>query len=69
LPVVPDIDIRRSAWVLIKRYGPDAALQAAMRAEDLLAQGDADGCAIWKRIIADIEHLQAQIAPEGEVIH
>ena len=59
-----DFDIRRSAWVLMKRHGPDAVLQAAMRADELLAKGDVDGCAIWKRIIAEIEHLQAQIAPE-----
>jgi len=29
--LTPDIDIHRSAWLMIRRYGDDAAAQAARR--------------------------------------
>jgi hypothetical protein len=38
-----DIDIHRSAWLMIRRYGDDAVIQAAMRGNELLAKGDLDG--------------------------
>ena len=28
--MIPDIDIHRSAWLMIRRYGDDATAQAAM---------------------------------------
>ena len=37
LPVmIPDLDIYRSARVLVKRYGPDAPIEAAMNADAML---------------------------------
>lgn len=57
--MIPDKDIWRAALLMVKRYGADAATQAAMRADGLLAEGDADGCAVWKRIMTAIEQLQA----------
>ena len=44
--MVDDLDIWRAANLLIKRYGSDAAVQAAMRADELQADGDSDGYAI-----------------------
>jgi triphosphoribosyl-dephospho-CoA synthetase len=41
--MIDDLDIWRAANLLIKRYGPDAAVMAAQRADELLAVGDADG--------------------------
>ncbi len=40
-----DIDIYRAANVLVKRYGEDATLEAAQRADVMLERGDMDGCA------------------------
>ena len=41
--IFAELDIWRAAQLLVKRYGDDAAIQAGMRAEELLARGDDDG--------------------------
>ena len=38
-----DIDIYRSANLLIERYGEDASIHAAMSADKMMAKGDLDG--------------------------
>ncbi len=38
--MTPDLDIFRSAQVLVKRHGQDAPIHAAMRADELLEAGD-----------------------------
>ena len=38
-----DLDIYRSANVLVKQHGPDAPIEAAMTADQLLEAGDLDG--------------------------
>ena len=64
-----DLDIYRSANELIKQYGKDAPIHAAMRADELLEAGDLDGQAVWKRIIQAIEELQSKERAEGEKLH
>ncbi len=49
--MIRDLDIYRSANVLIREYGEDAAVEAAMRAIAMLDKGDLDGYAVWKRIL------------------
>ncbi len=51
---------------MVKRYGDDAATEAAMRADELLDEGDMDGCAVWKRIMRAAEQLLA-MEPGGKV--
>ena len=46
-----DLDIYRTANVLIKQHGEDAPIHAAMRADELLEAGDLEGWAVWKRIL------------------
>lgn len=41
--MISDLDIWRSAQVMIRRYGEGAALEAAGRADDMFNQGDFDG--------------------------
>ena len=41
--MIPDLDIFRSAQVLVKRHGPDAPIEAAMRADAMLEKGDLRG--------------------------
>ena len=53
-----EIDIWRAAHLLVKRHGADAAIVAAQRADELLAQGDLDGQSIWKRIVSAVRELQ-----------
>ncbi len=57
--MAPGIDIWRVALLLVKENGEAAALRPAMLAEELLAAGDLDGCAEWKRIVAAINVLQS----------
>ena len=58
LDMVSDLDIYRSANVLVKHHGPDAPIHAAMRADAMLEKGDLDGYAVWKRILRAVEELQ-----------
>ncbi len=51
---------------MVKRYGDDAATEAAMRVDELLDEGDMDGCAAWKRIKGAAEKL-LETVPEGSV--
>ena len=41
--MIPDLDIYRSANVLVKRHGQDAPIEAAMRADAMLDMGDLGG--------------------------
>ncbi len=56
--MIPDIDIYRSANVIIKQYGQDAPIHAAIRADAMLEVGDLDGYAVWKRILRAVGELQ-----------
>ena len=45
-----DLDIYRSAQILVKRHGEDTAIEATMRTDAMLKKGDLDGYAVWKRV-------------------
>ncbi len=64
-----DLDIYRSANLLVKRHGPDAPIEAAMRADAMLEKGDLDGCAVWKRILRAVEELQGTEPEPGVRVH
>ncbi len=61
-----DIDIYRSAAVLMRERDEDAVIEAAMRADALLDKGDMQGRAVWLRVLAAIKDLEAT-EPEGTV--
>ncbi len=44
--MIPDLDIYRSANILVKHHSQDAPIQAAMRADAMLDKGDLDGYAV-----------------------
>ena len=67
--MTPDLDIYRAANVIIKQYGEDAPIHAAMRADATLKAGDPDGYAMWKRILRLIEALQGTAPKSGEAVH
>ncbi len=67
--MISDLDIYRSANVLVKQHGEDAPIEAAMRADAMLEAGDMDGYAAWKRILRAVEELQREIATAGDQIH
>ncbi len=64
--MIPDLDIYRSAQVLVKQHGLDAPIHAAMRADAMLEKGDLDGHAVWKRVLRAVRVLQ-ETEPGGKV--
>ena len=66
--MIPDLDIYRSAKLLVKQHGEDAPIEAAMRADAMLDKGDLDGCAVWKRIVKAVEELLSKERPAGVTV-
>ena len=64
-----DIDILRSANVLIDHHGQDAPIHAAMRADATLEAGDLDGLRVWKRILRAVGELQGMDMGPGMQVH
>ncbi len=64
-----EIDIYRTAAVLMRERGEDAVIEAAMRADALLDQGNMEGRAVWIRVIAAIKELEQQEPEAGSVVH
>ena len=63
--MVPDLDIYRSANLLVKQHGEDAPVHAAMRADVLLEKGDLDGYAVWKRVLRAVGELRGTVPEAG----
>ena len=66
--MIPDLDIYRSANVLVTRHGNDAPIHAAMRADAILETGDLDGYAVWKRIVKAAGELLSKERPDGATV-
>ena len=64
-----DLDIYRTAPVLIREHGEDEALEAAHRADAMLDKGSLDGQRVWKRILAAFKEIQRQERREGEAVN
>jgi hypothetical protein len=50
--MISDRDVWAAAVLMVKRYRDDAMQEAAMRADQLLEDGDMAGAATWCRILA-----------------
>jgi hypothetical protein len=64
-----ELDIWRSANVLLKRYGGEAIFIATKRADTLLDQGDVQGCSAWVRIAKAITDLERKGAGKADRVH
>jgi hypothetical protein len=53
-----NVDIWRSANLLIKQFGDQAELQAAMKADEMLERNDPAGISAWKNVIDAIRELK-----------
>ncbi len=67
--VTSDLDIYRSAKLLIDQHGEDAPIFAAMQADKCLEGGDLDGKAVWMRVIREIKELLNSKPPSGDAVH
>jgi len=61
--MLSNIDVYRTANLMIQQHGEEAAIQAAMQADEMLAQGNMDGKAVWVLVIKAIEALQTKKSP------
>ena len=61
--VIPEIDIWRAAQLMLKRYGDKALEESAARAEELEADNDGNGAAVWRLIAAAVAQLVNTIPP------
>ena len=69
MTLVSDLDIYRSAKLLIDQHGDEAPIHAAMRADAFLDQGNLNGQRLWLRIVRAIEELQRDQPQDGEALH
>ena len=67
--VTTDLDIYRSAQVLIREHGKGAAQEASRRADAMLEKGDMKGAAVWRRVLRAVEELRRKERREGEAAH
>lgn len=58
-----ELDIGRSAKLLIDQHGADAPIRAAQQADQLLAASDIEGRALWLRILAAFKELMTTEPP------
>jgi hypothetical protein len=64
-----EIDIWRSADILIKQYGDEARQIAAKRAHALATQRDGEGFAAWVQVVAAILELERKGPRAGEAVN
>jgi len=60
MPIPSEIDLRRSAGVMIRQHGSRAAAAASERAKRLESSGDNDGASTWRLIAQRCEDLLRQ---------
>jgi hypothetical protein len=64
--MIPDLDIYRAAKLLFHQLGEDAAIRAAERVDEVLGDGDIEGAAIWRAILAAVAgRLKNPLVPGG----
>jgi hypothetical protein len=61
--VIREIEISHAAVLMLSRYADDAEANGFLRAEELAAEGDHAGAAIWRRITVAIEQLTDTTGP------
>ncbi len=68
-PMPTDLDIYRSAQLLVEQHGADALIEAALKADELLDAGDLDGQRVWMRIRKAVLELLMEKPGPGEPTH
>jgi hypothetical protein len=63
--VIQEIEIWRVAVLMVNRYADEADANSFMRAEELAAEGDHAGAAIWRRITVAVEQLIDTTGPQN----
>ena len=61
--MIREIEIWRVAVLMINRYADEAKASSFRRVEELVAEGDHAGAAIWRRVTVAIEQLTDTTGP------
>jgi hypothetical protein len=61
--MIPEIDIWRAANLMLKRYGDRALEESTTRADELAAEGDHNGAAVWRQISSAVSQLANNVPP------
>ena len=61
--MIPEIDIWRAAQLILRRYGDKVLEESAARADELVATGDDNGAAVWRRIMDTVTQLSNRTPP------
>ena len=64
-----DLDIWRSANILVTHHGAEAPIHAAMQADAMLEKGDLDGQRVWLRILEAVGELLSTRPDDGAAMH
>jgi hypothetical protein len=66
---VSDLDIWRTAKILIDAHGENASLEAAQRADWAIRDGNPEAESVWKRVLKAVEALQRHEHGTGRSVH
>jgi hypothetical protein len=64
-----DLDIYRSAAILIEHHRERAVIEAGRLQDAMLAKGDMDGVSVWRAIGRAIRELQQSVRPPDMPLH
>ena len=64
-----DLDIFRTASVLIREHGDEAAFEAAQRADAFLDRGETGPYLVWKRVLKAVKEIRRGEPREGEAVN
>ncbi len=64
-----DLDIFRTAKLLIDQHGDDATSMAATMIREFIDLEDPEAIAVWGRILKAVKELLAQEKPDGAAVH
>ncbi len=67
--MISDLDVYRSAQLIVEQHGDGAPIEAAMKADAMLEKGDLDGQAAWLRILGAVKELLQAQPDRGDVVH
>ena len=65
--MIADIDLWRAAKLLVDRYGDEAGIEAANRADAMLDKDDLEGKAVWLRTDPRCREELQNTRPAGPV--
>lgn len=67
--MIADVDIWRTANVLMKEHGDYAVVVAAQRADELMADADVDGFFVWLAVVKAINELHRRARGEDDAVN